>query len=134
MVLGYNAEVLDSSESRLVIYREPVQEVEGKSPYLYINNKSQGQFKNNQYTVISVDPGHHYLTVKEIDSITNLYGEDDWPVRPKTLVVPISPGQEKFIRYTVRINKSVFDWYDAVFEEVPREKAMNDLDFMARQR
>ncbi|WP_284381395.1 DUF2846 domain-containing protein [Litoribrevibacter albus] len=133
-LLGFNEEVLDSSESRLVIYREPVQEVEKKSPYLYINNQSYGQFKDNYYSVVSVESGFYHLTVKEIDSITNLYGEDDWPVRPKTLAVSIAPGQEKFIRYTVRINDSVFDWYDAVFEEVPREKAMQDLDFMARQR
>ncbi|GLQ31704.1 hypothetical protein GCM10007876_21830 [Litoribrevibacter albus] len=111
-----------------------MQEVEKKSPYLYINNQSYGQFKDNYYSVVSVESGFYHLTVKEIDSITNLYGEDDWPVRPKTLAVSIAPGQEKFIRYTVRINDSVFDWYDAVFEEVPREKAMQDLDFMARQR
>lgn len=133
-VLGYQAEVLDSSESRLVIYRESVHEVEDKSPQLYINTKSYGQFKDNHYRVVSVDAGYYHLTVKEIDSLTNLYGEDDWPVRPKTLAVKISPGQEKFIRYTVRVNDSVFDWYDATFEEVSREAAMKDLDFMARQR
>ncbi|MFC3151610.1 DUF2846 domain-containing protein [Litoribrevibacter euphylliae] len=133
-VLGYQAEVLDSSASRLVIYRESVHEVEDKSPHLYINTKSYGQFKDNHYTVVDVDAGYYHLTVKEIDSLSNLYGEDDWPVRPKTLAVKISPGQEKFIRYTVRVNDSVFDWYDAAFEEVPRETAMQNLDFMARQR
>lgn len=132
-LLGYNAEVLDSSSSRLVIYREPVQEVEDKSPYLYINNSDYGALKNNQYVIVPMEPGRHRLLVKEIDSYTNLYGEDDWPVRPKTTFVNLEPGQEKFIRYTVRINTSVFDWYDAYFEEVPRNKALIDLDFMRKQ-
>lgn len=133
-VLGYHAETLDSSSSRLIIYREPVQEVEDHSPYLYINNVDHGALASNSYQVIPVDAGSYYITIKQIDSLTNLYGEDKWPVRPKSTTVSIQPGQEKFIRYTVRINKSVFDWYDANFEEVTRDKALVDLDFMARQR
>ncbi len=132
-LLGYHAETLDSSESRLIIYREPLQEVEDRAPYLYINNTDHGALKNNRYVIIPMEAGRHHLLVKEIDSYTNLYGEDDWPVRPKTTSVDLEAGQEKFIRYTVRINNSVFDWYDAYFEEVPRGKALIDLDFMSLQ-
>jgi hypothetical protein len=133
IALGYFPEAIEGDQSRLVIYIEPVQEVEGRSPYLYLDNEPKGKIFSNHYRVIPVSAGAHLVVIKQIDSLTNLYGEDSWPVRPKSVIVKLNPGEEKYLRYTVRINKSVFNWYDAFFEEVSKEKALIDLDFMAHQ-
>jgi hypothetical protein len=131
-VLGYNAEHLDSYESRIVIYREANQSVEDRNPYLYLDGVNHGPLLDNTYMVIPVDPGEHTLVVKKTESLTNIVGPDKWPVRTKTLKFKVSPGQEKFARYTVRLNKSVFDWHDADFRLVKRKTALFDLSYVPR--
>lgn len=131
-VLGYNAEHLDSYESRIVIYREANQSVEARNPYLYLNGINYGPLLDNTYMILPVDAGNHTLVIKKIDALTNIVGPDDWPVRSKTLTLDISPGQEKFARYTVRLNKSVFDWHDADFRLVKRKTALFDLSYVPR--
>ena len=130
--LGYYAKALDLDKSRIIIYREANQGVEHRYPFLYIDGVSYGRLLDNSYLELSLDPGKHELVIRKTDGLTNIFGSDDWPVRVKSLDVTVLSGQEVFTRYSVKVNRSVFDWHDADFTIVQKESALVDLGYMVR--